>query len=168
MKRLIFYGALLAITYFCISRLNLVVTGELGFKVFIAFSVVSGAIQSVNFLVINKLSDLGKLSDIGFWAKIRLKNRTVVRRSIAFQRAVIGLMFSLITGALSAYMNVLNHDNVPNFILALSIFTTLVSVIMLFLTLYEYYVVSVFETELSERSKKNEAKKSALKSIRDE
>ncbi len=168
MKRLIFYGVLFAITYFGISKLSLAVTGELGFKVFVAFSIVSGTIQSVNFLVIKQISELGKLSDIGFWAKIRLKNRAISRRSVAFQRAFVGLSFSLATGGLSAYMNALGHAQVPTFILSLSIFTALISMIMLFLTLYEYYVVSVFETELSERAEKNAAKKDALRSIRDE
>tara|TARA_R110002049_G_scaffold16122_1_gene65009 strand:+ start:9374 stop:9895 length:522 start_codon:yes stop_codon:yes gene_type:complete len=168
LRRIVFYGIIVSISFYLFGKVDLCLSGKNGFILFGIFAFLGSVIQSVNFLVIRKIGDLDKLSDLGVWSQIRLKNRIDPRRSIAFQRAVTGIIFSLITGVLSAYMKVMGESLIPTWLISSAVATAFISLILILLTVYEFYALTVFESEMSAKSKKNTSKKEALKALRKE
>ncbi len=165
-KRSLFYGLILLISTTAFYYLKLSIKGETAYKAFFAVALVSGSIQSINFLVIRKISEIQKIQNIGFWARWRLRLRVEPRRTTAFSRAITGIVTALGSGAFSAWMNILDQTNVPYWGLGLATGLAIVSIFMLFLTIYEFSVVSKLETEISWKAENTDQKKNALKSIR--
>jgi len=165
-RRVIFYGAILLISTAVFFYLDLAVDGKSAYKVFLTLAVVSGAIQSINFLVIQKISDVQKIQNIGFWASWRLRPRVESRRKTAFYRALVGIITAIGAGAFSAWMGILDSELVPYWGLGIAAGVTVISIMMLFLTLYEFSVVTKLETEMNQKSEKSSQKKSAIKSIK--
>lgn len=166
--RFIFYGTVIGISVLAFYLLDFCVSGDSAHKLFIAIALVSGLVQSANFLVIRKISDIQKIEGLGFWARWRLRLRAEERRSIAFIRAAVGVFNALGAAAMSAWMNILAEAYVPFWMLGIASGFSLLSITLLFLTLYEYYVISKLETDIHWRAEDSQKKKEALKSIRGE
>tara|TARA_R100000687_G_scaffold83637_1_gene88063 strand:+ start:4644 stop:5177 length:534 start_codon:yes stop_codon:yes gene_type:complete len=166
--RFIFYGSVICVAVLTFYFLDFCVAGESAHKLFIAIALVSGLVQSANFLVIRKLSDIQKVEGLGFWARWRLRLRAEERRNTAFIRAAVGVLAALGSAAMSAWMNILAESHVPFWMLGIASGFSLLSITMLFLTLYEYYVVSKLETDIHWKAEDYQKKQDALKSIRGE
>lgn len=164
--RFLFYGLflLLFVSIFYFLKPNIL--GATAYKIFLVMAVVSGSIQSINFLVIRKISAIQKIENIGFWARWRLRSRIEIRSKTAFTRSLVGVVMALITGCFSAWMNILDSKIVPFWGLGAATGFALISIMMLFLTLYEFYVVTTLENEINEKAEKQIRKDEALKSIK--
>lgn len=165
-RRTFFYGFLLFMSTLVFFYLDLSVTGKSAYKVFLILAVISGAIQSINFLVIQKISDVQKIKNVGFWASWRLRHRVESRRKTAFYRALVGVLAAIGAGAFSAWMSILDLEFVPYWGLGLATGVTVISIVMLFLTLYEFFVVTKLEADMNWKSEKSGQKRSAIKSIK--
>lgn len=166
--RFIFYGMVICVAVLAFYFLDFCITGESAHKLFIAIALVSGLVQSANFLVIRKISEIQKIEGLGFWARWRLRLRVEERRNTAFIRAAVGVLAALGAAAMSAWMNILAEAYVPFWMLGIASGFSLLSITMLFLTLYEYYVVSKLETDIHWKAEDYQKKQDALKSIRGE
>jgi hypothetical protein len=165
MRRVLFYGVIILISVITFYFFNLSIKGEHAYKAFLSLAILSGSIQSINFLVIRKISDIQKLQNIGFWARWRLRPRVELRRKTAFSRAIIGILTALVTGGFSAWMNIIGAKMVPYWGLGIAAGMSIISIIMLFLTVYEYSVMLKLETDMSWMSEKVDQKQNALNSI---
>lgn len=167
-KRLVFYGVLIFLGGYASTKLQLSVEGKNAVMFFLAFSVISGALQSINIWLLRKITDFDKLQNLGHWARERLKDRLLIRREAAFSRAAVGLTLAIFIGLASAYMKYLDSGLVPNWILGGAVAMILISLFLLFFALYEFYIVTRLESDLLRQANKNEAKEKALTSIRDD
>lgn len=166
-KRLIFYGIIIFLGGYVSTKLQISVEGRNAVFFFLAFSVISGALQSFNIWLLRKITDFDKVQSLGYWARERLKERLAIRREAAFSRAAIGLTLAILIGLASAYMKYLNSSLVPNWLLGGTVIMVVISLFLLFSALYEFYVVTQLESDLLQQAHKNESKDKAITSLRD-
>jgi len=167
-KRLIFYGLLILAGLLFSTKLKVSIQGKDAALFFLAFSAVSGALQSMNIWLIRKIGDFDKLENLGFWTRERLKDRLAPRRDAAFSRATIGLIASLLVGLGAGYMKYLDSLAVPAWLLSISGMFVAISAILLFVALYEFHLLTRLESDLLWKARQNESKEKALSSIRGE
>lgn len=167
-KRFIFYGVFACVVIFLFEKFELTIKGDVGFVIFMVLSAISGVVQTLNIAIMAKVTDIAKIEGLGVWAKQRLKNRVLPRKRIAFFRAIAGVSCALVGGVLAGYMKTIGGECVEAWLFGLTILITLFAVIFVFLTFYEFHVLSIFETAMHEKESKKNSKLKALKSIREE
>lgn len=147
--RFLFYGLTYGIFFIVFDCLALEVLGKDGFKLFGPAAGLFALIQSLNFFIIGKMSDVEKKElSIGYWPKERLRGAVNQARSIAFARATAGIVFAVIAGLVSAWMAYLDGVVIPVWLLALAAASVFLSLLILPFTLYSYYRAVQFESEL--------------------
>jgi len=166
LKRVLFYGFLLALGIAAAWKLQIQLSGKDSATFFLSFSIVSGSLQSLNIWLLRKITDIDKLPGFGYWARKRVSERLDPRRKAVFSRAIVGIAFAVTTGLLSGYMKTLVDQVVPFWALGAASVFVLISSILLMVTLYEFYVITKLESSLAREARKHELKENALISIR--
>ncbi|MGB3383953.1 MAG: hypothetical protein WBA64_04690 [Marinomonas sp.] len=166
LKRIIFYGVLACIVVYFFEKYDLTIKGSVGFVIFIVLSGICALINSLNLVIVTKVTDIVKLEGLGVWATHRLRNRVLPRKKVAVFRAAVGIAFSLLGGLLAGYMRTLDDECVAPMLFGLTSSIIVLAIALVFLTLHEFYVLSVFESEMHQRENVRKSKSKALDSIR--
>lgn len=160
--RVVVYGLLYSTILFLLKKTNLVVSGETAFRLFFYVSALSGIIQTINLAVIKKTEDIGSGVRLKLLRGIQLKYNLRERRRAAFARCIFGVASSLLAAISASVLYIYKECPSPDMVFALAFTASLVSVVLLFLTLFEYNKISDFESELLDAQAADEEAKEAI------
>lgn len=164
--RIIFYSVLFGVTYIILKKINPSISGESGFRLFFYISALTGIIQTINLSIFKKSEDIRNSVKLKYLARVRLRVNLKDRRDTAFLRSIGGIAFSLIAVAAASVMNYYGQNTAPIIFLCAAVLSSLLSIVMLSLTLYEFKSISDLETELLEIQEQNDSVQAALEKLR--
>lgn len=154
------YAFLYAMIFFAVRKLEISVSGEAAFRLFFYVSALSGLIQTINLAVIKKSEDIKSGVRLTLLRAIQLQHNLRARRQAAFARCIYGIGSSLAAAITASGLNFLKDAHAPYYLFALASFFAILSVLFLFITLYEFKSISEFESELLDsQAADDEAKK---------
>ncbi|MCM2317963.1 MAG: hypothetical protein NDI93_01380 [Pseudomonas sp.] len=160
--RLVVYTFLYAIIFLAVRKLEICVSGEAAFRLFFYVSALSGLIQTINLAVIKKSEDIKSGVRLTLLRAIQLQHNLRNRRQAAFARCIYGIGSSLAAAITASALNFLKDAPAPHYLFAFATFFALLSVVFLFLTLYEFKSISDFESELLDAQAADEEAKKAV------
>jgi hypothetical protein len=144
------------------------VSGDQLFQVFATVTALIGLVNTANFAVFSKLTDIQKNSTLGYWAHLRLMVKTGNRRDVIRVRSLTAFILVVIAGVISAYMKSKGQNAVEGWLVGATAYCLVLSGFMGFLTVNEVYLLSKFEADMNELNKEAKAKHEARKSISSE
>lgn len=167
--RVVFYCICYAVVLYVCQKLECSIQGKDAFKIFVVLSVILGAIQSTNFVVLTRLTEIQKKSDeLNHFPRERVYKAVKERRKVTLFRLISGVVFAVLTGFISAYMNILDAQITPNWLLAMAISFSAASTILLILTLIEFYFINMEEAEMARTLERLKRKEKALADLKSE
>jgi hypothetical protein len=165
-RRIIFYVLVFAAVFIVVYKFFPPIAGNSGFRLFFYISALAGLIQTVNLSIFKKSEDIRAAVKLYYFAKLRLKADLKERRESAFMRSVSGIAHSLVAAMSASLMSYYDSCPVPAFIISAALLSTLASIFMLFLTLFEFKNISDIEFDLIELQDQEKTKQEALESLK--
>lgn len=159
------YGAAYAVIFFAVRKLGFCVSGESAFRLFFYISALSGIIQTINLAVIKKTEDIKSNVRLKLLRAVQLQHNLKERRQSAFARCIYGIGCSFAAAMTASALNFLKDAPVPHSIFALACLSSAVSVLFLFITLYEFKSISDFESDLLDAKAADEEAKEAVEEL---
>lgn len=156
------YALLYATIFFAVRKLDVSVTGEAAFRLFFYVSALSGVIQTINLAVIKKAEDIKSGVRLTLLRAVQLQYNLKARRQSAFARCIYGVGSSLAAAITASFLNLLKDAPAPSYLFALATFFAALSIVFLFITLYEFKSISDFESELLDAKAADEEAKEAV------
>ena len=162
LKRLIFYMLLILMSYCAAKYLIPVVEAKTAARALAAFAFVSGIVQSITLAIISKLVNVSKLEGLVYWSKKRLVSNVLKRISQLKIRLVLGVLCALAIGLLSAAAFTLGVVKTPVWLISLSLFFSLTSLLFAVSAVLEYVQIHKLEVELNEKVERTKKKQEYL------
>lgn len=160
--RILVYALLYALIFFAVKKLDLCVAGEAAFRLFFYVSALSGVIQTINLAVIKKTEDIKSGVRLTLLRAIQLQHNLKERRQAAFARCIYGVGSSLAAAVTASFLNFLKDAPSPVYLFSLATLFATLSIVFLFITLYEFKSISDFESELLDAQAADEEAKKAV------
>lgn len=164
--RLIFYGGIMLASALAFKFSGGEVSLTMAQAVLLPLAGLSGTIQSINFFVIKKIEEVETAADLGYYANWRLVTKLDDRRALALYRAVVGITAALLTAVSVGLLRVFENESEKLLTLGASVGSAVISLLMLFLTVYEFHALSNLQAELRRKNAAKEKKAEALKLLR--
>lgn len=156
------YGFAYAAIFFVVRKLGVCISGESAFRLFFYIAALSGIIQTINLAVIKKTEDIKSSVRLKLLRAVQLHHNLKERRQAAFARCIYGIGCSLAAAITASALNFLKDAPVPHGVFALTCLFSIVSVLFLFITLYEFKSISDFESDLLDAKAADEEAKEAV------
>lgn len=156
------YGIVYAMIFFAVRKSGICISGEAAFRLFFYISALSGIIQTINLAVIKKAEDIKSAVRLKLLRAIQLQHNLRERRQAAFARCIYGIGSSLAAAVTASGLNFLKDSPVPHYLFALACLFSVVSIVFLFFTLYEFKSISDFESELLDAKAADDEAKEAV------
>lgn len=167
--RLAFYCVFYIVVFYVCHKFGFAIFGKDAFKVFAVLSVILGSIQSTNLLVLTRLTEIQKRSEeLNHFPRERVYKTILERRIVTLSRFTSGVLFAFLTGGLSAYMNILDTQIIPTWLLSIAITFTGASTILLVFTVIEFHFIHMEEAEMARTLERLKRKEKALEDLKSE
>lgn len=167
--RVMFYCICYAVVLYVCQKFEFGILGKDAFKIFVVLSFILGSIQSTNLLVLTRLTEIQKRSDeLSHFPRERVYKTVTEHRKVTLFRFINGVVFAVLTGFISAYMNVLDAQITPTWLLAMAITFSAASTILLILTVIEFYFINMEEAEMARTLERLKRKNKALEDLKSE
>jgi hypothetical protein len=167
--RVAFYCICYAVVFYVCQKFGFSILGKDAFKIFAVLSIILGSIQSINLLVLTRLTEIQKRSEeLNHFPRERVYRVILDRRKVTLFRFISGVLFAVLTGGVSAYMSILDAQFIPVWLLAMAITFAGASTTLLIFTLIEFYFINMEEAEMTRTLERLKRKEKALEDLKSE